>query len=59
MITWDDRQVTIPEGDNRVVCFSSDIGTAQPYNVTVGARQKGASPAIRGMTLYIILTVCN
>ena len=49
VITWDDSQVTIPEGGNRQVCFSSNIGTAQPYDVMVGAREKGASPATRGM----------
>ena len=49
VITWDDSQVNIPEGENRQVCFSSDIGTAQSYNVMVGAREKGASPAMRGM----------
>ena len=49
VITWDDSQVTIPEGENRQVCFSSDIGTAQPYDVMVGAREKGTSPATQGM----------
>ena len=48
VISWNDRQVTIPEGGDRRVCFSSDIGTAQSYNVMVGAREKGASSATRG-----------
>ena len=48
VITWDDSQVTIPEGENRQVCYSSDIGTAQPYDVMVGAHEKGASPATQG-----------
>ena len=51
--TWDDSQVTIPEGGNRQVCFSSDIGTAQPYDVMVGAREKGTSPATRGMYMKL------
>ena len=54
VVSWNDREVSIPEGDNRMVCFSSDIGTAQPYNVMVGARGKGASAAMRG-----ICTLCN
>ena len=45
VVSWDDHEVSIPEGDNRQVCFSSDIGTAQPYTVMVDARRKGASPA--------------
>ena len=49
VISWNDREVDIPEGGDRRVCFSSDIGTAQSYNVMVGARQKGSSPATRGM----------
>ena len=49
VIKWNDSLVIIPEGDNRQVCFSSDIGTAQPYDVMVGAREKGASPATQGM----------
>ena len=49
VVTWDERVVNIPEGGNRQVCFSSDIGTAQSYNVMVGAREKGARPAMRGM----------
>ena len=56
VITWDDPQVTVPEGENEQVCFSSNFGTAQPYSVMVGAREKGASPATRG-TYEIVL--CN
>ena len=48
VISWDEGEVTIPEGGNRQVCFSSDIGTVQPYDVMVSAREKGASPATRG-----------
>ena len=48
VISWDEREVTVPEGGNRQVCFSSDIGTVQPYDVMVGAREKGANPATRG-----------
>ena len=51
MVSWEEREIDVPEGGNRQVCFSSDIGTAQPYNVMVGAREKGANPAIRGMPI--------
>ena len=47
VVAWDEESVTIIEGGNRLVCFSSDIGTAQSYDVTVGAREKGAG-ATRG-----------
>ena len=47
-VSWDEDEVNIPEGRNREVCFSSDIGTAEPYNVMVGARPKGSSPATQG-----------
>ena len=49
MVSWEEREVNVSEGGNRQVCFSSDIGTVQPYDVMVGARPKGANPAIRGM----------
>ena len=49
VVSWNNREVDVSEGGNRQVCFSSDIGTVQPYNVMVGARPKGASPATRGM----------
>ena len=51
VVSWEEREVNVSEGGNRQVCFSSDIGTAQPYNVMVGARPKGANPAIRGMRI--------
>jgi hypothetical protein len=51
VISWEDREVNVTEGGNRRVCFSSDIGTTQPYDVMVGARQKGANPAIRGIIM--------
>ena len=44
-VTWDEDEVTIPEGDDRQVCFSTNIGTAVPYEVEVGVREKGANPA--------------
>ena len=49
-IKWEESEVTIPEGDNRQVCFNSNIGTAQPYVVTVEVRGKGDSPATRGIS---------
>ena len=51
MVSWEEREVNVSEGGNRQVCFSSDIGTIQPYDVIVGARSKGANPAIRGMCI--------
>ena len=49
VVSWNDHEVNVPEGGNRQVCFSSDIGTVQPYDVMVGARPKGTSPATQGM----------
>ena len=40
--------MNITEGDNRQICFSSDIGSAVSYQVLVGVRPKGSSPATRG-----------
>ena len=48
-IRWDDDMVTILEGGDLRVCFTSDIGIAASYNVTVGVSQKGASPALESM----------
>ena len=45
-ISWIDSNVTIPEGGDGSLCFMSDIGTAQPYNVIVGIDGKGANPAL-------------
>ena len=47
-IKWEEDRVTIPEGDDRTVCFTSDIGTAAPYSVVVAASPKGGNPAVGG-----------
>ena len=49
VIEWDEsvHVLNITEGGNRQVCFSSDIGSDEPYDVQVSVRQKG-SPALRG-----------
>ena len=52
-ISWEFPRVIIPEGENREVCFNSDIGTASAYNVMVAASPKGGRPADLG-TLRII-----
>ena len=44
-ISWIDSNVTIPEGGGRSLCFMSDIGTAQPYQVNIGFQNKGENPA--------------
>lgn len=44
-INWIDRNVTIPEGDDGNLCFMSNIGTAQSYDVNLGVRGKGGNPA--------------
>ena len=48
VIEWDESVVNITEGDNRQICFSSDIGSDVSYEVQVGVRPKGSSPATRG-----------
>ena len=42
-VKWDDDEVTIPEGENRTLCFTSDIGTAASYDVRVALRGKGVA----------------
>ena len=54
VITWEEPEVTIPEGGSEQVCFTSDIGTAQPYQVRVGVRGKGDRPAAQGRGLTIL-----
>ena len=39
-IKWEEDRVTIPEGGNCTVCFTSDIGTAAPYSVVVAVSPK-------------------
>ena len=40
--------MNITEGDNRQICFSTDIGSDVSYEVQVDVHPKGSSPAIRG-----------
>ena len=47
-VALEEPLVNILEGEDRRVCFRSDIGTAAPYEVEVGVREKGANPATRG-----------
>ena len=44
-VEWEIPETTIPEGENTEVCFTTDIGTAVPYQVEIGARVKGTNPA--------------
>ena len=45
-IKWEDPDVTIPEGDDGRVCFSSSSGSVAPYQVVVGVRGKSSRPAV-------------
>ena len=45
MLTWEDDEVTIPEGDDRQLCYNANIGSAVPYVVEVTASGKGSNPA--------------
>ena len=47
-VAWEEPEVTITEGDDGEVCFRSDTGTAAPYEVEVGVREKGSNPATQG-----------
>ena len=42
---WVLPNVTVPEGENETVCFTTNIGTATPYDVVIGSRPKGQNPA--------------
>ena len=44
-VAWEDRQVSVNEGDPLQVCFNTDIGSAQAYTIDVAARAKGTNPA--------------
>ena len=44
-VSWIDREITIAEGENGEICFTSSTGSAQVYTVTIGARGKGISQA--------------
>ena len=39
-VEWEEREIVVSEGENRLVCFSADIGTILPYQVLVGVRGK-------------------
>ena len=55
-IKWEEERVTIPEGDDRTVCFTSDIGTAAAYSVVVAASPKlDNRSATEGMRVNINL----
>lgn len=55
-ISWIDRNVTIPEGTDRQLCFMSNIGTARPYDVSVAVRGKGDNPA-SGIVVFTLMTM--
>ena len=44
-IKWTKSNINITEGEGREVCFMANIGTAMPYNVTVGTRGNGTYKA--------------
>ena len=44
-LNWDKEQVNITEGNIIDVCFTSNIGSAEPYQVIVGTHGKGSNPA--------------
>ena len=45
-VEWEiPNNITIPEGQNEIVCFTTNIGTATPYHIVIGTRQKSLSPA--------------
>ena len=45
-VTWEEREVTIPEGDDMMLCFNSNIGSAVEYEIIVAASGKGSNPAV-------------
>lgn len=44
-VEWMENEIAVSEGENRLVCFSTDSGTAVPYQVIVGVHGKGERPA--------------
>ena len=50
---WTESQVDVDEGGARQVCFTTDIGSAQSYNIIVSAREKQPRPATQSM--WVIL----
>ena len=44
-VEWELPNITIPEGENETICFTTNIGTVTPYDIVIGARQKGQNPA--------------
>lgn len=50
-IKWTKSNINITEGEDREVCFMTNIGTAMPYNVTVGTRGSGTYKASGKSTL--------
>ena len=58
-VAWEEPQVTIREGDDRQVCFTTNIGTATPYEVEVGARPKGGSTNPATLGKWLITQCCK
>ena len=50
IIEWDEPEVNITEGDMRLICFSSDIGSdvLYPVQVRVDSKGDGAIEATNG-----------
>lgn len=47
-VNWDMAQINATEGCVEMACFTSDSGSADPYQVNVNARGKGSNPATSG-----------
>ena len=47
VVTWQQPQVDITEGDIGQACFSRSVASSQPYEIQIGVREKSAKPATR------------
>ena len=47
-VSWEVTEINVTEGCIEIMCFTSDSGSADPYQVNVNARGKGSNPATSG-----------
>ena len=55
--SWEEAEINVTEGSVEIICFTSDSGSSDSYQVNVNTRGKGSNPARRGKK--IISTTVN
>lgn len=53
--SWEEAEINATEGSEKITCFTSDLGSSDPYQVNVNTRGKGSNPARRGKKILRLI----